>query len=442
MSINKTILLIFLLVFSSKVCAQIRIGVALPLMNNTENKEEKKLGTEMLQGISDAVKEHNRNNPGAKVELLTEDTQRDPAIALEIINKFGSDKKVIAIFGPVFSSELSPNAGAADFHKIPVVTPTSTQNFLAQKNPFLFQLNPTYDIRGRTMAKFANDELKMKRFAVFSEDSYGKNFAESFSDEVLKNGGSITATVYYSKDDNDLTQELEELEDKIFSTDKFIDFGNITKENFDIIKSYDIKFSYPDSLKNEMLVVSIYKLFGRDADRIMDSLKLKPTASFDKSRTVIPGYTEAIYIPISTYMEIPKMISQYFSEHINLPVLGTSDWNNKEILEENKIYIKNLYFDSDFNLREDAETPDKLSESGIKNYFFGYDGMKLILDKISEGNKDRISLNNALELTENYITFHNKITLIDRTNTELEIMRFNMGELMRLGNFKYNKLNY
>jgi len=437
MSIKKTVLLIFLLVFSLQASAQIRIGVALPLMNNTENKEEKKLGAEMLQGINDAVKEHNRLNPESKVELITEDTQRDPAITLELINKFGSDKKVIAVFGPVFSSELSPNAGAANFHKIPVITPTSTQNFLAQKNPFLFQLNPTYDVRGRTMAKFANNELKMKRFAVFSEDSYGKNFADSFSEEVLKNGGAITASVYYSKDDNDLTQELEELEDKIFSMDKFIDFGNITKEQFEIIKNLDIKFSYADSLKIESLVVSIYKLFGRDANRIMDSLKLKTSDTYDKSRTVIPGYTEAIYIPISTYLEIPKMISQYFSEHINLPVLGTSDWNNKEILEENKMYIKNLYFDSDFNLSDDAVTPDKLSESGLKNYYFGYDGMKLILDKISEGNKDRLSLSNALESTEDYRTFHNKITLKERTNIELEIMRFNSGELMRLGNFKY-----
>ncbi|MBK8984167.1 MAG: ABC transporter substrate-binding protein [Ignavibacteria bacterium] len=437
MSIKKTLLLIFLLVFSDKVCAQIKIGVALPFMNNTENREEKNLGAEMLQGINDAVKEHNRNNPESKVELITEDTQRDPAITLEIINKFGSDKKVIAVFGPVFSSELAPNAGAPNFHKIPVITPTSTQNFLAQNNPFLFQLNPTYEVRGRTMAKFANDELKMKRFAVFSEDSYGKNFADSFSEEVLKNGGAITTSVYYSKDDNDLTQELEDLEDKIFSMDKFIDFGNITREQFDIIKNHDIKFSYADSLKIELLVVSIYKLFGRDADWIMDSLKLKPSASFDKSRTVIPGYTEAIYIPISTYLEIPKMISQYFSEHINLPVLGTSDWNNKEILEENKIYIKNLYFDSDFNFRDNAVTPDKLSESGVKNYYFGYDGMKLILDKISEGNKDRLSLKNALESTENYSTFHNKITLKERTNIELEIMRFNKGELVRIGDFKY-----
>ncbi|MBK9332772.1 MAG: hypothetical protein IPM96_10325 [Ignavibacteria bacterium] len=122
----------------------------------------------------------------------------------------------------------------------------------------------------------------------------------------MKNGGAITASVYYSKDDNDLTQELEELEDKIFSLDKFIDFGNIAREHFEIIKNYDIKFSYADSLKMESLVVSIYKLFGRDADRIMDSLSFKPSASYDKSRTVIPGYTEAIYIPISTYLEIRK----------------------------------------------------------------------------------------------------------------------------------------
>ncbi|MBS1518359.1 MAG: ABC transporter substrate-binding protein [Bacteroidetes bacterium] len=434
----RILIFLLLLFFNSNLYSQIRIGVAIPLMNSSDSREEKSLGAEMLRGIKDAVAEYNRENPSAKVEIITEDTKKDPAETLQILNKFGSNDKVIAVLGPVFSNELAPNAGAAEFHKMPVVTPTSTQNFLAEKNPYLFQLNPTYDVRGRAMAKYAMDSLKMKRFAVFSEDSYGKNFAESFSDEVTKDGGDITVKIFYSKDDNDLTQELEELENKIFSLDKFIDFGNISSEQFEKIKNSKIKFSYPDSLKNENLIVSIYKLYGSNADRIIDSLKLKVSDKIDTKKTVLPGFVEAIYIPISTYLEIPKMISQYFSEHINLPVLGTSDWNNKAALEENKIYIKNLYFDSDFNIDEnEVSVPDKLSESGIKNYYFGYDGMKLILDKIAEGNNTRQSLNKALEETENYKAVHNKVTLKNRTNHNLSIMRFRKGELIKITDFSY-----
>ena len=436
---NKKILIILLTLFCiyGNGYTQIKIGVALPLMNNSDNKNDKNLGSEILQGINDAVTEHNKNYPDNKVEIITEDTKRDPSTALEIINKFGSNNKVIAVFGPVFSSELSPNAGAAAFHKIPLVTPTSTQSFLAEKNEFLFQLNPTYDIRGKTMAKFAFNELKMNNFAIFSEDTYGKNFADSFESEVTLNGGEVTVKVFYSKDDEDLTQELEEMENKIFSMDKFIDFGSLSVEQFEKIKNSETIFSYPDSLKDAGIIVSIYKLYGRNAVRITDSLKINSTTNVDRKRTVMPGFVEAIYIPISTYLEIPKMISQYFSEHINLPVLGTSDWNNKETLEENKMYIKNLYIDSDFNLSDDADVPGGLSESGVKNYYFGYDGMKLLLDKIAEGNNNRISLNEALQNTENYKTTHNTVTLKDRTNHSLVIMRFRQGELMKVGDFTY-----
>ena len=67
---------------------------------------------------------------------------------------------------------------------MPVISPTATVNFLAQNNPYVFQLNPTYDIRGRVMAKFAMKEMGMKNFIILSEDTYGKNYAESFKNEV------------------------------------------------------------------------------------------------------------------------------------------------------------------------------------------------------------------------------------------------------------------
>ena len=161
------------------------------MMKSSENSGDKKLGEQMLMGIKDALDEYNSANKSKKISITVEDTKRDPTETLNIFNRFGSDKSIIGILGPVFSSELVNNEGAGAFHKIPIISPTSTENFLAEKNPFVFQLNPTYYVRGSLMADFADKELSMKKFVIFSEDTYGVNFAEAFTEQVIKNGGEV-----------------------------------------------------------------------------------------------------------------------------------------------------------------------------------------------------------------------------------------------------------
>ncbi|MEO8446995.1 MAG: ABC transporter substrate-binding protein [bacterium] len=429
------IILIFLLVASTGIEAysQPKIGIALPLMKNSGSAEEKKLGEAMLKGVNDALEEYRISNSGKKITIITEDTKRDPSVALQIINKFGSDSSVIAIFGPVFSSELVNNAGAAKFHKIPVITPTATANFVAEKNEYIFQLNPTYDIRGRIMAKFALKNLRMKNFVVFSEESYGKNFSESFIEEVNAGNGKIVFEKSYSQDKADLNEELDEIKQALLSRDKFLDFGNLNAAQLDKIRKLKFNFSYADSLLSEKLTVSIYKLFGERADRIMDSTGIIPITISDKSRNVIYGVADAVYIPIANSGEAGKLASQYFSSNINLPVLGTSDWNNEKALYENRMYIKGLYFDSDFFIEENTgKDMGKMSDAELKNYYFGYDGLKFILDKISEGNGSRQSLNDAIEITTDYKAIHNDITIKDRTNHHLSIMQYDKGELQKI----------
>ncbi len=429
------VLIIFLWIAESY--CQNTIGIALPLMNSSGNDEDN-TGQQMLNGINDALAEYNSLNPGKKIKIKTEDTKRDPDVTLDILNKFGSDKDVIAVFGPVYSTELANTAGSAAFHKIPVVSPTATQNFLAEQNENVFQLNPTYDIRGRIIAKYAMDNLGMKNFVILSEESYGKYFAESFSDEVRKSGDSVLFIKYYSKDKIDLTEEISEIRNELLAMEKFLDFGNLSRAQIDNLKKLKFNYSDLDSLLDTKLNVSIYKLFGKRADKILDSMGIRYNAVSRNALNTVFGYADAIYIPIANFGEISKVAPQYFSGNINLPVLGTSDWNNEESLINNKIYIKDLYFDSDFYLKEDLnEGFENLKESEIRNYYFGYDGMKFILDKISEGNNSRESLNHALESSVNYEAKHNTFSLKNRTNHHMYIMYFGNGKLDYLNDFIY-----
>lgn len=438
----RVIFISFIIYFfiTDPVYSQNKIGVALPMMISSENAEEKKLGEQMLKGINDALEEYNKTGQTNKISISAEDTKKDPNEVLQIFNKFGSDSTVIAILGPVFSSELINNEGAASFHKIPIITPTATENFLAEKNPFVFQLNPTYDIRGRLMADFAEGELKMKNFVIFSEDTYGKKYSDSFSDEVIKNGGEIIYTNYYSKDSTDLSAVLEDLKDRIFEKDRFIDFGTVTKSQMDKLKKVKFLFSFPDSLYREKLVVSIYKLFGKGALRVTDSIGMNPVQIKypDNAKQYLLGYADAVYIPISNSGEMSKVIPQYFSSNIKLPVLGTSDWNNETILIENKMYIDQLYFDADFYIKDKSRDDfANMEESEIRNYYFGYDAMKLILDKIAAGNNTRQLLNSALESVSNYPAVHCNFTIKGRTNHQMAVMKFRNGILEKLKDFVF-----
>ena len=318
---------------------------------------------------------------------------------------------------------------------MPVISPTATVNFLAKNNPYVFQLNPTYDIRGRVIAKFAMKEMGMKNFIILSEDTYGKNYAESFKNEVEKNKGTIEGTEFYIKDSFPLTAQFESIKSTIFSKDKFIDFGNLTANQSDKLKKSVLRFSNFDSLFTGKLIVSIYKLFGKNADTVMDSLKIYPSPVLSNSGSIIPGYIDALYITVSNYNDISKICEEYYSSGINLPLLGSSDWNNEKTLTDNKKFIRELYFDSDFYL---ADKDDKtgLSESDIRNYYFGYDGMKLILDKISEKNITREDINESLENLRNYTAMHNRIDMKERTNQNLQIMSFRDGKLSKLRDYE------
>jgi hypothetical protein len=63
--------------------------------------------------------------------------------------------------------------------------------------------------------------------------------------------------------------------------------------------------------------------------------------------------------------------------------------------------------------------------------------MQLMLSEISKGNTSRNDLNESLESLKNYEAPYNMITLINRTNHNLRIMKFQKGTLEKVGDFVY-----
>src|SRR5512139_3610216 len=79
----------------------VKIGVALPLFQGSDDYSKKQLGSEILDGMKFALNEFTKSKK-IKVSFEVMDTQRDPRLAAEIIQGFGEDQSVSCVLGPVF----------------------------------------------------------------------------------------------------------------------------------------------------------------------------------------------------------------------------------------------------------------------------------------------------------------------------------------------------
>lgn len=195
------IFFVFLFLISGNLSAQQKIGLALPLMSESGSDADKKVGEYILKGVTDSYNEYKAGNPKSKIEIKLGDTRKDPETFYNLILSYSKDNNIIAVLGPIFSSEMFVIKNIANDLKLPVISPTATANDLASTSSYLFQLNPDYTIRGSVIAKYAVEELGYKNILVLSENKYGKFFSIPFISEVTKNNGTIIDTFYYDNAD-------------------------------------------------------------------------------------------------------------------------------------------------------------------------------------------------------------------------------------------------
>lgn len=427
---------IFILSLNAALFSQsaVKIGVALPLFSESEDVSKKQLGNEILDGIKFALSEYSKN-ARLKITLEVLDTKRDPAASNEMIRSFGEDENVIGVIGPVFSSELSESALNGPQYSIPIVSPTATGDELAANYNFVYQLNPSYEVRGKLMADYLMKQNGLKNFAVIYEESYGENFRKHFETEVKTLGGKVLVSESYKKDPKEITDIVSNIVKYVKENDLFVNFANLNLTQKQKLESAGVRWSLIDSSVTMNIDISIFYMFGKNAKKMLDTMNIKPYKLKTEAGKFIQGLIDAIYIPIANPGEISVIVPQLFSDGLSMYIAGTGDWNHEKALEDNKGYIKNLVFESEYypneNDPEFIDLKEKLKKSKFKlskNFLFGYDSAKLIFDLIAQGNSTRESLNNALKNLVNYDAIKSKISLdYHGINSELNILRYDDG---------------
>ena len=173
---------------------------------------EATFGQSTDDGIKLAVEETNAKGGigGKKVKLLTMDDQGKAEDAASVVTRMIEQEKVVAIMGEVASSRSLAAAPIAQLKKIPMVTPSSTNPKVTEVGDYIFRTCFIDPFQGTVMAKFAYENLKFKKIAVFRDvkSDYSVGLADFFIQKFKGLGGQITVDVSYQSDDVDFKAQL------------------------------------------------------------------------------------------------------------------------------------------------------------------------------------------------------------------------------------------
>lgn len=215
----------------------IKIGGNLEMTGNTAS-----YGQSMANGIKLAFKEVNASGGvlGKQLTFTVADNKSEPSESTNAITKLITQDKVSLILGAGSSSNTIAAAQIAADNKVPFITPFSTNPKVTvndgKLNDFAFRVCFIDPFQGTVMAEFATKTLKVKKAAVFIDNSadYSKGLAQFFEESFVKNGGEIISKEAYLQKDQDFKATLTKIKatnpEVIFIPGYYEEVGKIIKQ--------------------------------------------------------------------------------------------------------------------------------------------------------------------------------------------------------------------
>jgi len=192
------------------------IGVILPTFD--ERASEFTIPRNLYFGITLAAEEFNSRNPNKKVRLHFKPSAEDADSTAAAFTELVWSNHVDAVIGPLFSDPAVRMAELAEEYQIPMLAPLANSDDINLGYNYTFQLNPTFEVHGRQMARHAVQELGLDTLAVITQtDALGTSSAHGFRHEAERLGAHIS--YYIEEDFASMGFDLSEFT-KFFTTDQ------------------------------------------------------------------------------------------------------------------------------------------------------------------------------------------------------------------------------
>lgn len=147
------------------------------------------------------------------VRLVIVDSGNQIEQTMNVAAQLAQQERVSAIIGPYYSREAIPVGGAMDKFQVPLLSPSATSPLVTQGRQFVFRVCQVDTEHGRAMARYAYNDLGLRRAAVLYDesDAYSSGLAANFRDAFAENPGARIHLEFYPTGAQDFTALLERI---------------------------------------------------------------------------------------------------------------------------------------------------------------------------------------------------------------------------------------
>ncbi|HEX7832555.1 MAG TPA: ABC transporter substrate-binding protein [Thermoanaerobaculia bacterium] len=177
---------------------------------------------------------------GRKFRVITEDDQSKSEEAATAVTKLISQNNVIAVLGEVASSSSLAAAPICQSNKVPMITPSSTNEGVTAVGDFIFRMCFIDPYQGEAMANYLSKQAGMTNAAVLVDvkSDYSTGLAANFKKTFTANGGKIVVEQSYAQGDSDFRAQLTKIKSSnpqvIFVPGYYNDIGQIAIQARDL----------------------------------------------------------------------------------------------------------------------------------------------------------------------------------------------------------------
>ena len=325
-------------------------------------------GKEMVDGITLAFADSPKID-GKEIELLFIDTEGSPVQATKAVRSLAMEEPVV-IIGPLRSESAVGAAIVSNFNNIPLITPTASEQGIAELGDHVYQVSPPAEDIATNLAEYAITDLGITEFGIIAPSDYtSREVARAFSQKVYQMGGEVLSATYYESGETDFSNQIKPLREKLLMKTE----EQLAMELIDSTAYYNV--DKEEWLEQEDWRVYLGGLF-------------------------MPGYPD----------ELKLLVPQVRYHVITTQYLGLDGWDSSRLMEDLERYIDGSIFATDYHPGRESDAWDEFIVKYYNKYerepsrvsALSYDAAYLVRRALEVGATTAENVATYLDNVENY----------------------------------------
>lgn len=374
----------------------IQIGILAPVSG-----DEEEIGKRVVLGAQLAISQLQPAN-GQTVRAVVMDTRGNMIETAQKTRELVEQHKISVIVGPVLSQTATVTAAMLMNRPAVMISPTATDEGIAEIGDNIFQMNVTIGMLGRKIARYAMENLSIKEFVVMApRTAYGQILAESFMDEVKSQNFEIVAEEYFEEGANDYR-------------DNFL------------------------NIRKKLLIRHLEHLAVANGTDFNGEISRRDSIIYADSTLAAGGF----FMPADAE-DVVMLAPQVMFHRIRTQLLGSAGWHQQKVITDGRKYVTNAVISTGF----EPDQKDSVWSNFVKLYknryntepdriaALGYDAATLVMQALSEaGSDDPARIREVLLKTSHYRGLSGMVSFENgrRANSETAVYKISVDGFVRV----------